>query len=322
MIAFGKQNLDIVVVHSYHKGFVWSEKVEQGFLSKLSNEYDVTVAKKFYLNAKLNPSGVPKESESILNQLGDIKYNLLFTTDDEAFASIGKKVLNNGKLVVFAGMNKSLSDYGISDLNKNYFNLSGVLEKYEILPLFRLISDIFPSSRRIKILSDDSETAKGVIGNLNNELKGRNKHYGLIVENPVSSNKASEWRRIIMNLKKDDILVILPFSNIKGTNADKLNNSKEISEWIVKMNKNPEFATSSLTMDFGFFAAIGIDAFEHGEDAALSFIFSQNESQRDLRITEKNYARLNFNANRAKDLGVVIPFELLSYSHALVRNRK
>jgi hypothetical protein len=109
-IAVSVAPFRIIMVHSYHHGFEWTDSVDEGFEKGLSKYYRVQVVSRYYLDAKKNPSKIHEAAESILKELKNTPFDLLFITDDDAMKNVGVKYINSNKYLVFAGINNSLSE--------------------------------------------------------------------------------------------------------------------------------------------------------------------------------------------------------------------
>ena len=144
----------------------------------------------------------------------------------------------------------------------------------------------------------------------------------MVIKQIIRSNDFHNWENAIKLAGKSDVLVIFPFSNVVRPKNLELNSTEKFADWISKTSNVPEFATASLFKNNDFFATVGIDPLEHGEDAAIAFLNSESEKYINQRILTKNYARLKLNPIKAQKLKVNIPFELFAYSYALSRKEK
>lgn len=313
-------NLKIAIVHSYNPDLNWTNEVEKGFLAKLGSIFDINVVYRNYLNAKnLTENEFKNRAQAIVNELKHKHFDLLFITDDNAYDLVGKLYFNTHVSVVFAGINSPLSEFGKTEKSINInapSNLFGVLEKYEVLPLFKLIKRILPNAKKLILLSDNSKTAEGVLENIENELINVDDSNILRISKIIKSNDLHIWEKQIKEAEKDDILIVLPFSNVKKKDSSIQLKLNEFAHWLTSISKVPEFATANLSLSNNFFATVGILPYEHGQDAANVFIDSKVSAKK-TRIISKSYARLKFNFDRVKELNVKIPLSLLAYSYAL-----
>ena len=324
-ILYAKNKINLAIVHSYENKFYWTNQIEKGFIKRITQEYEIEIVFKGELNAKNDPNGVKSRVSNIEKQLSKIKFDILFITDDDALNLIGQKFYNTKTKLIFAGINSPLKQFGSSDseINKTIpKNVSGVLERYELLPLVKLINDLIDGSKNLILLFDKSATADGVFENFQEEV-GINRKFGkMVIKQIIRSNDFHNWENAIKLAGKSDVLVIFPFSNVVRPKNLELNSTEKFADWISKTSNVPEFATASLFKNNDFFATVGIDPLEHGEDAAIAFLNSESEKYINQRILTKNYARLKLNPIKAQKLKVNIPFELFAYSYALSRKEK
>lgn len=315
--------LRLAVVHSYTGKFHWTQTVEKGFLNRLQKALPVEVVYEGTLNAKVDPEGVPRLKEQILRDLKKINFDLLFVTDDDAFNHIARNYFSTKVKVIFAGVSNPMQEYGKNESEMNMSapaNLSGVLERFEFLPLIRLITDILPETKTLSFLFDRSVTADGVYAYFEQQIGDQREFGKTRIRRIVRSNEFSEWKSTITRAKPGEVLVIFPFSQVKKPKALDIDTPEKFANWVVQNSKVPEFSTASFAANTGFFASGGINPYEHGEDAAMAFLNSRNPQNFMKRIVSKNYARLKINFERSQKLGIKVPFELFAYSYALSKS--
>lgn len=310
----------LCIAHSYHPGFSWTDLVEQGFIKQLQATRAVTVVAREYLDAKRDPKGLPERAKTLYSKLKGLPCNLYFVTDDDAYNAVANQLISDGKPVVMAGINQTI--FGIEQSSDDLVNanapelLSGVFERYEIAPVTQLIRELVPNANRLLLLMDRSTTANGCYHKLMEELHGRTTLNGFEIGKIVRSNRFSDWKTTILGATSRDVLLIFPYSRVINPQTQKPF-VQDLPIWITSHSKVPEFANSSLSVRSGYFATIGINAYEHGQDAAVAYLNSQDPAHFMHRIQTKKYARMFINPERAKALGINVPFELLSYSYAL-----
>lgn len=323
-------SIRLVVVHSYHSGFPWTEALEEGFTSKLSKFKRIEVVQRFYLDSKRKPKNISRTAESVLTKLRGQNFDLVFLTDDDAMKNVGRSLVNAGYLTVFAGLNGAISSYGLtfgkeSDENGGLpRNVAGVMESYPLNSLLQLIRKLHPNATNLNLFSDESETSRSVMDQFKSEIGQTlfNK-FQLRVASKVFSNNMRLWEKALVGSNPaTDVNLIFPFSNIRGSKVmrSEFATPESLAFWIVSKSKTPEYATASLMLKFPFFATVGIRGTEHGEDAAEAAKLLIEGSPKG-RLIVGRYARLNFNLLRARELRVQVPLELLSYSYSLQSNQ-
>lgn len=145
----------VLVIHSYHQGFSWTDSVQQGvnqFLEQASRPVDVVVE---YMDAKRYPG---KSLYPALAELLQIKYvqeqpDLIISCDDDAlhFLFTYRKGLFPRVPVVFCGLN--IDDYDPSILDKKT-GYTGVVERLDLSSTIDLILRMQPEVERIAFVHD------------------------------------------------------------------------------------------------------------------------------------------------------------------------
>ncbi|HEX5710731.1 MAG TPA: PAS domain-containing protein, partial [Sulfuricurvum sp.] len=161
----------VLIVHSYHESYSWTQKQREGFVSVLNSTKDIyPLYSTEYLDTKRRVFDQEYEDEFVHYMRAKYKgYHpkLIYVTDDDAFHFIldNQDKLFPGVRVVFSGVN---------DLSKkksiNRRTYSGVFEKKEIKPNLRLIKSLFPKEREVFIVGDGSLTAKAIHKELKNDI--------------------------------------------------------------------------------------------------------------------------------------------------------
>jgi ABC-type uncharacterized transport system substrate-binding protein len=323
----------VFIVHSYHPDFEWTKDLDAGFIQQLSKSYQVNVVDRTYLNAKLDPVNINRESESIKAKLNSSSWDLLFITDDDAMKEIGIHYLKDSKkILIFCGINRMLSYYGLGSVATADQDVAlpphigGVLEYYPISSLLDLVKKVKPEAKFLNLFFDESETAKAVYQRFYHEFLERQKlDKTLTIRSITQSNSKKSWEKSLRATHpKTDVNLIFPFSNVRDL-SEKENSqrfkSQDFAIWLTQQSKTIEFASASLTLKFPFFATVGIQGKEHGTDAAEQALLILNGKSTRKPIIGR-YARLNLNQERAQQTGVKIPFEILAYSEALKQNKE
>ncbi|MGF1911271.1 EAL domain-containing protein [Vibrio kasasachensis] len=146
---------DVLIVHSYHHGFFWTDHFQQG-LNDIFQDTDVT-SRVLYLDTKRLQSDEYLEQLYRLYQtkFNEEKYDAIVVSDNNALELMQRLApeLNNTP-VIFGGINNYEPEIH-QDLNA-----TGVTENINIAANLSLIERIQTDGKKIYIVTDSSKTGK------------------------------------------------------------------------------------------------------------------------------------------------------------------
>jgi len=146
-----------LIVHSYHPGFSWTDRINDGMLETLHDanpRLDVHIE---YLDAKRHQPEriIPAFSELLRNKYQDAPPDIIIVSDDAAFQQILtlRPTLFPGIPLVFCGVN-SLEE-GMAAGNDD---VTGVVEDFDLPATLDLALSLHPGVRHLAVISDSTET--------------------------------------------------------------------------------------------------------------------------------------------------------------------
>lgn len=158
--VFAKQPLHVLVIHSYHQSYIWTEEQYQDFKTELEQqlpEHEISFSVE-YLNAK-QISLSPRLIKSFYAYAND-KYtqyppDLIYITDDPAAQILLNQPSQfiNQKPVVFSGINNM-------NLLKSarHKQVTGVFENEDYEVGLKFIKNLLPDTKQVLLLGDTSST--------------------------------------------------------------------------------------------------------------------------------------------------------------------
>jgi len=162
-----KSTQDILLIHSYHKGYKWSDEISKVFDEKFGNRKDVFLTT-VYMDTKrvATKTYFKKLFELYKEQFKNRKFNLVVVSDNYAFEFFQKYHLELFPLtpLVFLGIN----DFKISELKKAKIDkiTTGVVEQVDIEKNIQLILKLHPKVSKILIINDKSKTGLALKRNI------------------------------------------------------------------------------------------------------------------------------------------------------------
>ncbi len=149
----------ILVLHSYHQGYRWTDSITEGLSLALADREDVELSFYYLDSQRLALAHHAVAVEAFLTDevaLGGRPFALLCVDDDAfRFALDRSDSLFAGVEILYCGINFS-DAYGDSELEK----ARGILESPDIRANLELIRTLFPASQALAVLSDASTAGR------------------------------------------------------------------------------------------------------------------------------------------------------------------
>jgi PAS domain S-box-containing protein len=159
----------ILILHSYHKGFSWTENIERGIrtaLEKVPVELFIE-----YLDSKRQPLDVagPHMFEYLTWKYRTLPIDLLILSDNNALTFLHryKRTLFSDVPIVFCGINNFQP--ALLDGFKN--RITGVVEKTDPVRTFQLIRMLQPKAKKLYLITGTTPTGAAVEKEVESALK-------------------------------------------------------------------------------------------------------------------------------------------------------
>ena len=209
----------LLVLHSYYKGFEWTDMIDQGIGDALQGHgNDVSIYTE-YMDLKRFPEYPHINS---LRQVYQIKYartkfDAILCTDDHAFQFLlqFRDELFPGAPVIFCGVN----DFHPSML-KGHPGFTGVVEKLDIRGTLDIALRIHPETERVAVIVDTTPTGVGVLKEVRNVAPFFSSKIGFDIYDDI---KMSDLLQTVGHFTKGTLVLLLNF------NRDSIGNN--FSHW-------------------------------------------------------------------------------------------
>jgi ABC-type uncharacterized transport system substrate-binding protein len=174
-IAASAEKKEVLIIHSYHKGYKWTEDEGKGIEDAIkASGLDATIQTEYLDTKRVTGEGYFLQVSEIYKQrFADRKFSVILVTDDDAFNFIFKyrdKIFGEPVPVVFAGCN----DFDRKRLT-GVKNITGVNEAADVKDNIDLIIRINPGIRKIVMITDNTisgqivkQTAETIIPSYSN----------------------------------------------------------------------------------------------------------------------------------------------------------
>ena len=277
---------NVLILHSYHSGYKWTDEVHEGILEILDSykgnlnihtEYMDT--KKIYADNYM--TALPKIYAS---KYSNTNFDLIIASDDNAFNFLKK---HHEKLfprtpVVVTGANWLQED----DLNK-FLLFTGVSEQADVKENIETILKLRPNTTRIIAIADDTTTGKKTKAQL------RDAQEGVDVEIEILSNiTMQELETRLRSTKKNDAVLLTVF--FKDSNGDYFEYNTQAKR-IAEASNAPVFGQWSFSLANGVVGGYMTSGRLEGEKAGeLGLMILNGENLTDIQPVIETQARYMF----------------------------
>lgn len=255
-LTYAKDN-DVLIIHSYHQGFFWTDGFQEGLEQVLDGSSVST--RVMYLDAKRN------QSDEYLTQLYEL-YKTKF--EQEQFQAV--VVSDNIALNLVNRLGSQLKDTpvifaGINNYRKSlHSNLSatGLIEHVDLYSNIALIERLQPALDKIYIVSDHSETGRSVREQISKFLRTYPEYERKIVQ--VIPNTYQELIDSISQLgPQSAALFWVYYRDINGRVIAERQLWKELNQF----SNAPIYMVHDLGLDNGAVGGVLIGGKQHGVQA-------------------------------------------------------
>ncbi|WP_316367616.1 ABC transporter substrate-binding protein [Candidatus Thiodiazotropha sp. CDECU1] len=240
-------------ISSYHKGYAWSDGVENGLRETLDGKCDV---KQFDMDTKRHKDEESKKEAALKAKelIESWKPDVVITADDNAAKYVIKPFFKDHKVpFVFCGVNWNVDEYGFP-----YSNATGIVEVAPIDVLFDNARHIQGGAHQAIYIGANTLTEKK---NLNRFKRAAEKH-GILMDHRLV-NTTKEWLDAYKEAQGYDFVVIGSNSGINDWYTE------SVSDYVVKNTTTLTLTNHGWMMPYTLLGLTKIPE-EHGEWAALA----------------------------------------------------
>ena len=250
----------IVILNSYHNGFVWSDEELRGLTARLKEAYPDADPRIEYLDAKRYSSEdrVDRVRDFLAQKYAGFKADLVIALDNPALELLlaNEKTLFPGAPIVFAGV----SDFPSLKVPAGT-KITGVAEVTDLAETVRLALTLHPNAREMLLASDNTPSGIAVqreAETVMEQFRGRLRYEFL----PPSTFEEAVQR--VSRLPPDALLMILSFITDRAGKSLSLAESTRV---LASACPVPAYATHETRLGHGVVGGIMLSGFEHGRRA-------------------------------------------------------
>jgi ABC-type uncharacterized transport system substrate-binding protein len=295
----------ILVVHSYHEGYSWTDAVQAGIDRALGHQtYDIKI---HYMDTKRQTDEAWKiqSGRNAMQVVAEFKPDIVIASDDNAQLYFASALSNrpDAPRIVFCGINGNAGDYGYP--NKK---ATGIITHCHSTTTLKLAQALKPSIQRVSFISDQSLTTKKTYDFY------KTQKFPVKVEGYWQVENFSQWKALVLraNMTSDAILVTL-YHTIKRSSQDTQSMPpEEVMKWTVENSKVPILGVYPFAVRDGAVMGICSAGEEHGYLAAITAMDMLQTGRPASRypINTSVEGRIMFNLQSARQHQIQIPDHL------------
>lgn len=318
----------IFIVSSYHPEYLWSQDTAAGvgkalvdfhfldnkrqadeFNARFYVESSKAVVKKAWMDTKRKNSKaeIADATARIVNEIKVFDPDIILLGDDNATNYIGNHFIDTEIPVVFWGINGLPLKYGLIDsMEQPGHNISGVYQKGFAKESLEYLIRLVPDIKTIAILSDDSETSRAKVKDLQ-ALAAKNL-VAVKIQDVVITNSFSQWKESAARLADQiDAFVIFNHNTLKdesGRSIDQL----EAGAWYLKNIQKPECSDEKQFVLEGMLLVVDDSGFKQGYEAVKYAyeILENHKPPSSMKVQSLGRGAVMVNRNRAAQLNIAL----------------
>ncbi len=268
----------VLILHSYHPGFIWTESISVGLrsiLEKADFEIDVHIE---YMDTKVYLPEImfPQLEQLYVTKYKDKHFDLIITTDDNAlnFLLPRRDLLFREVPIVFCGLN-NYTEARIEGVQ----GITGVAEAMDLTGTIELALDLRPETRYVAVVNDNTPTG---IWNLQS-FRSASPVFADRIEFIELFNLTTEELIESLHALPDETAVIL--LSFYRDRAGRTFSYQEYTLLVTANSNAPVYTAWDMFVGYGVIGGIVISGEAQGEHAALMALRVLNgESADDIQV--------------------------------------
>jgi PAS domain S-box-containing protein len=300
---------NILLVHSYHRGYKWSDDISKIMERRFSKDSDASLTT-VYMDTKKVATTLyfDRLFELYEEQFKDRGFDLIIAADNNALEFVIRyhEHLFKDLPVVFLGIN-NFDESMIYENNMRSFT-TGVVEKVDIEKNIDLILKIHPGLERLVIINDKSRTGYAVKRDINQVLP---KYKGRLEFEYIDDMSIKDLKRDVSSLPpRTAILWVLLFKDKAGnffTHKESLRQVREVSN-------TPIYGLWDFYLGEGIVGGVLTSATAQAH-SAIKMVdkILKGADPRKIPILKKSPNKYMFDYNELKEYNIQIPNDIDVY---------
>ncbi|RXK06535.1 ABC transporter substrate binding protein [Halarcobacter bivalviorum] len=312
---------EVLLLHSYHKGYKWSDDISLEIEKRFKDEKDIDLTT-IYMDTKhvASPLYLNKLAQLYKEQFSTRDFDIIIASDNNAFefAIRYHEYLFKDLPVLFCGINNFDRAFLGENNMKNY--MSGVVEQVDLEKNFELISKIHPNLEKLLIINDKSKTGLAVKRDLRPVIEKYSQKFKIEY---VDNLDIDNLKKKVINLDKTKsaLLFVLLFKDKTG----KFFTYKQSFKKVREVSQVPIYGLWDFYLDYGMVGGLLTSAKAQGEAVANMTIQVLNgRDVKTIPIIEKSPNRYIFDYKELDRFDISIDkiledYEVINEPHGFFR---
>lgn len=245
LFAMDNSTKQILVINSYHRGFVWSDDVIEGFENVIHQRTNQNVNVLYMDSKRINTKEYyDKLVELYKIQLKNQKYDLVIAIDKFAYDFVLEKYyeLFTDEPVLFTGLERfNFKDIVERNLEDRIY---GIIEKRAIEETIPMITTLVPNLKKLYIINDQSANGDDSLPFIEHMMELNKDKFSIEL---IRETTIEELNSLFSVSNKSEAVFFIRFYNNKYGN---LYNNNEIAS-MIDSSKLPVFITDTLFINKG-----------------------------------------------------------------------
>jgi ABC-type uncharacterized transport system substrate-binding protein len=264
LFSFNIFGQNVLVLHSYHQGLEWTDKISEGIKSVLdTSESNVEVYFE-YLDTKRNPGKEyfkqVAEFERQKKQLAEINFDVIIASDNDALAFLvdfGDELFPDIP-IVFCGVNNFTPS-----LLKGKKNITGIREVIDYRSTLSVMKKLHPQKTRILLILDETSTGSAIKVEVDETIRDFGDDFEFEYYRTLVPGEAEKK---IAELGEEYLIYILAYNSAENGVFISYN---DVIEMISKYANVPIYGSWDFFFNKGILGGMITSGFSQGEQAAL-----------------------------------------------------
>lgn len=286
----------VMVVMSYHEGYLWGMEIREGIDSELADLCDL---KYLYLDTKNNFAGGAEKAKKFYDLYLKYQPDGVIAADDAAQSMFVVPYLKNKAKtpVMFCGVNEEPEAYGYPASN-----VSGILERVHIKESIALVQQLVPSVKTFGCILKDDPSSYGIVRQIRQEVKGYSARFVTARFVKTLADAVAMTRELN---RKCDALFLTPMDGIISKDGTPLTTG-DVTPIIVSTFGKPTFSENSFNVKSGVLCAVIKTGQEQGASAAKMLLRAMRGTPvKSIPIARNRHGRRMINVTIMKSLGIL-----------------